>query len=151
MAGSITQTICTSLKVEVLGGVHNFNAGGNAFKIALYPASTLINGVYGPATTNYSQMVANSDENTGTGYTAGGITLTNSGISSGGTTAFTSWSNVTWGASTITSFGALIYNSTQANRTVAILAFGSNISSSAGNFTITFPSNDQNNAIIRLV
>ena len=149
MAGSINQALTTSFKVQLLDGVHNLSSsGGNTFKIALFKAS--VTGTYGAATTNYSDMTGNSDEATGTGYTAGGATLTNTGPSSGGTTAYASFANATWAASTISSSGALIYNSSASNKAVAVLSFGSTISSSASTFTVTFPSNDQNNAIIRL-
>lgn len=147
MAGSLNQGLCTSFKVQVLDGVHNFNSsGGNVFKIALFAG--VVSGTYGTSNTNYSDMGA--DEVSGTGYSAGGATLTNLGVSSGGTTSFTSFSNATWAASTISSSGAMIYNSTASGKAVAILAFGSVISSAASTFTVAFPSNDQNNAIIRL-
>jgi hypothetical protein len=151
MPGSLTQTFATSFKDELFLALHNFNnAGGNAFKVALFITSGSLTGTYGAATTNYSNMTSNSDEVVGTGYSAGGNALTNSGVSTGGTTAFTSFSNTTWSAATFTTSGGLIYNTTNSNRAVCVLAWGSNIPVSAGNFTINFPSNDQNNAIIRL-
>jgi hypothetical protein len=146
MAG-LTQSLCTSFKSELMQGLHNFAAsGGNTFKIALFVGSP--SGTYGSATTNYSNM--GSDETSGTGYTAGGATLTNSGVSTGGVTAYTSFSNVTWTSSTISASGALIYNSTNSGKAVAVCSFGSTISTSNQTFNVTFPSNDQNNAIIRL-
>lgn len=148
MAG-ITQALPTSFKGELLTATHDFTAStGSTFKIALFKGT--VTGTYGAATTNYSDMTGNSDETSGTGYTAGGNTLTNSGVSTGGTTGYTSFSNTTWSASTISSSGALIYNSSASNKAVAVLAFGSIISSTAGDFTINFPSNDSSNAIIRL-
>ncbi len=147
---AINQALPTSFKSELLLAVHDFNsAGGDVFKIALFKAVT--SGTYGAATTNYSDMTGNSDENTGTAYVAGGNTLTNSGVSVGGTTAFTNFATTTWAASTISSAGALIYNTSASNKAVAVLAFGSVISSSAGDFTVNFPSNDQTNALIRLM
>ena len=127
---AITQAMCTSFKTELLQGVHNFyngSGGGSAgtgatFKIALYTSSATL----GAATTAY----ATTNETTGTAYVAGGNTLTNVTPTSSGTTAFTDFADTTWSTSTITARGALIYNSTQSNKAVAVLDFGSDKSSS---------------------
>ena len=151
MTGSITQCTPNSFFVELLTGTHNFTTGtGDTFKIALFKST--VTGTYGTATTNYSDMTGNSDElPAASGYSTGGFTLTNITPVIGGTTAYCSFSvNPNWPASTLSSSGALIYNSSKANRCVALLAFGSVISSSASTFLITLPSNDQNNAIIRV-
>ncbi len=100
----------------------------------------------GAATTAY----ATTNETTGTAYVAGGNTLTNVTPTSSGTTAFTDFADTTWSTSTITARGALIYNSTQSNKAVAVLDFGSDKSSSSGDFTIQFPTADSSNAIIRI-
>ena len=147
---AITQAMCTSFKTELLQGVHNFyngSGGGSAgtgatFKLALYTSSATLDA----ATTAY----ATTNETTGTGYSAGGNSLTNVTPTSSGTTAFTDFADTTWSTSTITARGALIYNSTQSNKAVAVLDFGSDKSSSSGDFTIQFPTADSSNAIIRI-
>lgn len=140
---AITQAMCTSFKAELLTGTHNFTNGtGNTFKIALFTSSATLSA----ATTAYSS----TNEASGTGYTAGGTTLTNVTPSASGTTALTDFSDVTWTTSTITARGALIYNTSASNKAVVVLDFGSDKSSSAGDFTIVFPTADASNAIIRL-
>jgi hypothetical protein len=150
MAG-LTQALCTSFKVELMQALHNFTAStGNAFKMALFKAGASIVGTYGAATTNYSDMTGNSDEVTGTGYSAGGVTLTNVTPTSSGTTAFNDFADAVYSAVTITTRGALIYNSTNGNRAVCVLDFGADKSATAGDFTVIFPTPDASNAIIRL-
>jgi hypothetical protein len=139
----ISQAMCTSFKVELLTATHNFTAStGDTFKIALYTSSATL----GASTTVYST----SDEVVGTGYTAGGNTLTNITPTSSGTTAFTDFADTTWSTATITARGALIYNSSKANRSVCVLDFGSDKTSTAGNFSIVFPAADASNALIRI-
>jgi hypothetical protein len=139
---AITQAMCTSFKAEVLQGVHDFTT--DTFKIALYTSSATLSA----ATTAYSA----TNEVSGTGYTAGGETLTVTGgsVSTSGTTAYVDFSDVTWSTATITARGALIYNSSQANKAVAVLDFGSDKTSTAGDFVITMPTADASNAIIRI-
>ena len=141
---AISQAMCTSFKVELLEGIHDFGSGGDTFKIALYTSSATL----GASTTAYTT----SDEVPSTGgYTAGGNTLTVSVTpTSTGTTAFLDFADTTWSAATITANGALIYNSSKADRAVAVLAFGSDKTSTAGDFTIIFPTADASNAIIRI-
>ena len=140
---SITQAMCTSFKQELLTGTHDFTNGtGDTFKIALFTSSATL----GAATTAYST----SNEVSGTGYTAGGNTLTNVTPSSSGTTAFTDFADTTWSSATITARGALIYNSTDSNKAVVVLDFGSDKTSTNGDFTIQFPTADASNAIIRI-
>jgi hypothetical protein len=135
--------MCTSFKSELMQALHNFTAStGNTFKIALYTSSAS----FTAATTVYTT----TNEVTGTNYTAGGNTLVNITPTTSGTTAFTDFNDTTWASSTITARGAMIYNSTNANRSVCILDFGSDKSSSAGDFTIVFPTADATNAIIRI-
>jgi hypothetical protein len=135
--------MCTSFKVELMTATHNFTNGtGNTFKIALYTSSATL----GASTTAYSS----TNEVTGTGYTAGGNTLTNVTPTSSGTTAYTDFADTTWSAATITANGALIYNSSASNKAVAVLAFGADKTSTAGDFTIVFPTADASSAIIRL-
>lgn len=140
---AITQAMCTSFKVELLQGVHNFTAStGDTFKIALYTSSATL----GAGTTAYTV----SNEVSGAGYSAGGNTLTNVTPTSSGTTAFTDFSDTTWSASTITARGALIYNSTDSDKAVCVLDFGGDKTSTAGDFTVVFPTADASNAIIRI-
>jgi hypothetical protein len=140
---AISQAMCTSFKKELLEAVHNFkNSGGDTFKIALYTSSASL----GAATTAYST----TNEISGTGYTAGGNTLTRVDPSSSGTTGFTDFANTTWSSATITARGALIYNDTDSDKAVAVLDFGADKTSTAGDFTIQFPVADATNAIIRI-
>ena len=141
----ITQSLATSFKVNLLQGAQNFSSpGGNTYKMALYTSSATL----GPSTTVY----ATANETTGTGYTAGGNTLTISASpTSGGTTAFISFNDVSWPNSSFTARGALIYNSTGGvNSAVAIFDFGSDKTVLNGTFTIQFPTADSTNAVIRI-
>ena len=141
---AISTAFCTSFKKELMQGLHNFsNPGGNTFKIALYTSSATL----GASTTAYS---ATNEVSNGNGYTTGGQTLTSVTPTTSGTTAFTDFSDVTWSASTITANGALIYNSNSSNASCVVLAFGSDKSSSNGDFTIVFPTANATAAIIRI-
>lgn len=147
---AITQAMCTSFKVEILNGIHAFGTSvvraattADTFKIALFTSSATL----GATTTAYST----TNEVSGTGYTAGGNTLTVSQVpTSTSTTAWLDFADTTWSTATITANGAMIYNSTQSNKSVAILAFGGDKTSTAGDFTIQFPTADSTNAIIRI-
>lgn len=140
---AITQAMCTSFKKELLEAVHNFKlSGGDTFKIALFTSSASLDAT----TTAYST----SQEVTGSGYSAGGNTLTRIDPATSGTTAFTDFANTTWSSATITARGAVIYNSTDSDKAVAVLDFGSDKSSSSGDFTIQFPTADSSSAIIRI-
>ena len=142
---AISQAMCTSFKVGLLNGSFNFGSGtSQVYKIALYTSSATLSA----ATTAYST----SNEVTGTGYTAGGQTLTIAAVpTSSGTTAYLDFSDVTWASSTITARGALIYlDNGGTNPAVAVLDFGSDKSSTSGDFTIQFPTADASSAIIRL-
>lgn len=137
--------MCTSFKTELMQGVHNFTAStGNTFKLALYDNSAS----FTAATTAYT--ATNEVANSGT-YSAGGGTLTNVTPTSSGTTAFTDFADLSFTSATITAFGALIYNDTASgNPSVVVLDFGGAKTSTAGTFTIIFPTNDATNAIIRI-
>jgi hypothetical protein len=142
----------TSFKVEILDGIHAFgsaviraSAAPDVFKLALYTSSATL----GAATTAYTT----SDEvsSSGTNYTAGGLTLTVSQVpTSTGTTAFLDFDDLTFPSATLTARGALIYNATQSNKAVAVLDFGSDKTSTAGNFTIQFPTPNSTSAILRI-
>lgn len=145
----ISQALATSFKVELLNGLHAFgtsviraSTGADVFKIALYTSAATL----GAPTTAYSA----TNEVVGTGYTASGNTLTNVAPSASGTTALLDFADTTWSGASITANGALIYNSTQSNRAVAVLAFGGDKTSTGGSFTIQFPVADASNAIIRI-
>ena len=140
---AISTAMCTSFKQEILVGTHNFTAtSGNTFKLALYTSSASL----GASTTAYTT----SNEVSGTGYTATGAALTSVTPTTSGTTAFCDFSDLTFSSSTITANGALIYNDTQSDKAVCTLAFGGDKTSTAGDFTIQFPTADASNAIIRI-
>ena len=139
---AISQAMCTSFKVDLLAGVQDFDT--DVFKIALYTSAATLDA----ATTAYT--ITGEVPSTGN-YMAGGNTLTVSVTpTSTGTTAFVSFANTTWSVATITARGALIYNSTKSNKAVAVLDFGSDKTSTDGDFTINFPTADASNAIIRI-
>jgi len=142
---AITQAMCTSFKVGILNANFNFGTGTTqVFKIALFTSAATLSA----ATTAYST----SNEVSGTGYSAGGNILTVSQVpTSTGTTAFLDFADTTWTTATITARGALIYlaNGTT-NPAVAVLDFGGDKTSTAGNFTIQFPAADATNAILRI-
>jgi hypothetical protein len=137
---AITQAMCSSFKQQILLGEHDLDT--DTIKIALYTSAATLSA----ATTAYTT----SDEVVGTGYTAGGNTLTGATVSLTGTTAFVDFTDTTWTTATITARGALIYNSSKSNKAVAVLDFGSDKTSTAGNFTVQFPANDSSSAIVRI-
>ena len=140
---AITSAICTSFKQELLEGTHNFtNSSGNTFKLALYTSSATL----GASTTAFTT----TNEVSGTNYTSGGNALTNVTPTTSGTTAIVDFADLTFGTATVTARGCLIYNDTQANKAVAAIDFGGDKTSTAGNFTIVFPSPTATGAIIRL-
>jgi len=140
---AITQAMCTSFKVELLTGTHDFtNSSGDTFKLALYTSSASLDA----STTAYSA----TNETSGTGYSAGGGTLTNVTPTSSGTTAFTDFADLTFSSASITARGCLIYNDTDSDKAVAVLDFGGDKTSTNGDFTIQFPTADASNAIIRI-
>jgi len=142
---AITQAMCTSVKKELLEGTHNFkNSGGSTFKLALFTSSATL----GAATTAYA--TTNEVSSSGTNYTAGGNALTRVDPSTSGTTALTDFADLTFSTATITANGALIYNSSASDKAVIVLAFGGDKTSTAGDFTIQFPTADASNAIIRI-
>ncbi len=137
--------MCTSFKQELMVGTHNFTTStGDTFKLALYDN----NASFDASTTAYT--ATNEVANSGT-YTAGGGTLTNVTPTTSGTTALTDFADITFTSATITARGALIYNDTAAgDPSVIVLDFGSDKSSTSGDFQIVFPTADASNAIIRI-
>lgn len=147
---AITQAMATSFKVDLLNGIHAFgttvtrgSTNADTFKIALYTSSATLDAT----TTAYTV----TNEVSGTGYSAGGNTLTVAQTpTSTSTTAWLDFADTTWTSATITANGALIYNSTNSDKAVAVLAFGGDKTSTNGDFTIVFPTADSSNAIIRI-
>ena len=147
---AIVQTQTTSFKVDLLNGVHNFGTGvvraattADTFKIALYTSDAVLNAT----TTSYNA----SNEASGTGYTAGGNTLTVSQVpTSTDNTAFLSFSSTSWSGSSISARGALIYTSPQSDKSVAILDFGDTKTTVNQTLTIEFPTANSSSAIIRI-
>ena len=146
---TIAQTATTSFKVELLQAIHSFGpTSPDTFKIALYTAASTI----GPTTTVYTTTA----EVVGTGYTAGGNTLVISTSPTSGNntanvpTAFASFSNSSWTGASFTARGALIYNSTEGNKSVAVLDFGADKTVSNDTFQIIFPTADATSAIVRI-
>ena len=133
-----------SFKQEILAGTHNLGSGGNTIKIALYTSSADIT----PSTTAYST----TEEVTSSGYDAGGKTIASQGIVLSGSTVYIDFldTDATWTGVTFVPRGALIYNSTQSNKSIAVLDFGMEITVTAGTFTVKFPAPDADDAIIRI-
>ena len=153
---AIAQAMCNSFKKELLEGVHNFkNSGGDTFKLALYAegsggkSSTTATLGFGTTAFVTTGEVASSGS-----YTTGGANLTRvdpSVASSTSTaTAFTDFADLSFTTATITAMGALIYNSSDSNKAVCVLDFERDITATASDFTITFPSTGASNSIIRL-
>ena len=136
---AITQAMCTSFKAEILDEQHDLVA--DTIKIALFTSSASL----GAATTAYST----SNEVSGTGYSAGGETLTSKFVTTTGTTAYFDADDPTWTSASFTARGALIYNSTNSDNAIAVLDFGGDFTVSSGTFKIVFPAAGAN-AIIRI-
>ena len=136
---AITQAMATSFKSEILQEGHNLAT--DTIKIALYTSSANL----GAATTAFTT----SNEITGTGYSSGGVELTNRTVSTTGTTAFFDADDPTWTSASFTARGALIYNSTNSNKAIAVLNFGGDFTVSSGTFRIVFPAAGAS-AIIRI-
>jgi hypothetical protein len=143
---AITTAMCSSFKQELLGGVHDLDT--DTLKIALIKASP--SGTYGAATTNYSDVTGNSDEASGSGYSAGGGTLDSPAISLSGTTAFVDFADEAFSNVTVSADGCIIYNSSQSNKAIAVFDFGGTVSATSGTLTVQFPTADASNAVIRL-
>jgi hypothetical protein len=152
MAG-FTTAMPTSLKVELAIATHNFTATtGHDFRCALGVATPA--GTYDATTTNYSNLTGNSDEVTGTGYTAGGFDFTAANnitpLSASGT-AYWQWNaNPTWTTATFSTSGCIIYNATQGNRAVYVGSFGGVQTVTAGTFTLVMPTNGSTTSLLRI-
>ena len=135
---AIFQTLVNSFKVEVLEAVHDFST--DTFKLALYVSTANL----GAGTTVYGT----SGEVVGTGYTAGGVTLTGTTVQSSGGTAYVDFGDATWSPASFTARGALIYNASKGNKAVAVLDFGAD-KTATNNFVVQMPSNTASSALIR--
>lgn len=136
----MAQAMCSSFKSELLAGIHDLDT--DVIKLALYTSAATL----GASTTAYTT----SNEVVGTGYTAGGNTLTGAAISLDGTAGICDFADTTWSTATITARYALIYNSSKANRAIAVLDFGADKTSTAGDFTVVMPAPAAATAIIRI-
>ncbi len=136
---AITQAMCTSFKSECLQEGHQMAT--DTIKIALFTSSATL----GATTTAYST----TNEISGTGYTAGGVALTSQTVATSGTTAYFDAADPSWTSASFTANGAVIYNSTNSDKAIAVLAFGGDFTVSAGTFTIVFPAAGAS-AIIRI-
>jgi hypothetical protein len=143
---AITTAMCNSFKQELLGGVHDLDT--DTLKVALIKESPT--GTYGAATTNYSDVTGNTDEATGTNYTAGGQALDSPAITLSGNTALVDFADEVFTDLTIAADGCIIYNSSQGNKAVAVFNFGGTVTSTSGDFTLVFPTADASNAVIRI-
>lgn len=144
--------MCTSFKLQLMSGVHAISASASSpvraadtFKIALYTNAATLD-----ATTTVYSSTNETTNTAGTAYVAGGNTLTSGATAFSGTTAYADFADSSWTTASFTARGALIYNSTQANKSVVVLDFGADKTASAGTFTIIFPTADASNAIIRI-
>ena len=141
---AISQTLTDTFKQDCLDGAQNLGNGGNTLKIALYTSSASL----GATTSSYSA----TNEVSGTGYTAGGATLSSQAVAYDSTNqvAYFDAADPSWASATITARGALIYNNTKSNASIAFLDFGSDYSSSNGTFQVQLPSAAYNTALIRI-
>lgn len=138
---TIYQGLTTSFKVDILEGKQNI--ASDTLKMSLYTAYATLN----QDTTAYTS----DNEISGTGYTAGGQTLSNVTINSGSNTVYVSFSNVVWNPAQFTTRGALIYNATKSNASIAVLDFGSDkIQTGNNTFTVTLPPDTESSALIRI-
>ena len=141
---AITQVLTDTFKQDCLDGAHNLGTSGDTLKIALYTSSATL----GATTSAYTA----TNEVSGTGYTAGGATLASQAVAYDATNqvAFFDAADPAFTTATITARGALIYNNTKSNASIAVLDFGSDFTSTAGTFTVQLPSAAHNTAIIRI-
>ena len=143
---AIASAVCNSFKQEILVGTHNFTASsGNAFKLALYTSSASL----GAGTTAYSS--SNEISNTsGSAYSAGGKTIVSVTPALDGSVAVCDFADISFTSASFTANGCLIYNDTQADKAVCVVAFGGDKTVSSGTFTIQFPAAGASTAIVRI-
>ena len=143
---TIASAICNTFKQEILVGTHNFTASsGNTFNLALYTSSASL----GAGTTAYA--TTNEISNTsGSAYTAGGKVIVSVTPALDGSVACCDFADISFTSASFTANGCLIYNDTQADKAVCVVAFGGDKTVSSGTFTIQFPAADASNAIVRI-
>jgi hypothetical protein len=139
---AITQAVCNSFKKELLDGVHDFDTGGDSFKLAMYTSQATINA----ATTSFTT----GNEVSSSGYTSGGKALTSQQTSVASGVAIVDFANLSFTGVTLTARGALIYNDTDGDKAVCALDFGGDKTATAGTFTIQFPAFTTSAAILRI-
>ena len=140
---AISQALCTSFKSEILDEQHDITS--DTIKIALYTSSASL----GAATTAYSSSNEISNAS-GSAYSAGGATLGSAAVATDGTTVTIDFADPSWTSASFTANGALIYNTSNSNKAICVLAFGGDYTVTNGTFQITFPAADASNALIRL-
>tara|TARA_R110002124_G_scaffold269155_5_gene436966 strand:- start:1723 stop:2160 length:438 start_codon:yes stop_codon:yes gene_type:complete len=143
---AITTAMCNSFKTELLGGVHDLDS--DSIKLALIKSG--MSGTYNASTTNYSNVTDNSDEASGTNYSAGGQALDGASIALSGSTAIVDFTDEVFSSVTVSAAGCIIYNAGQSNKAIAVIDFGGTVSATAGNLSIEFPAADASNAVIRI-
>jgi hypothetical protein len=143
---AITTAMCNSFKTELLGGLHDLDT--DSIKLALIKASP--SGTYNKNTTNYSNVTGNSDEASGTGYSAGGQVLDGAAISLSGDTAIVDFTDEVFSDVTVSADGCIIYNTSNSNSAIAVIDFGGTVSATAGDLTIEFPAAGASTAVIRI-
>ena len=143
---AITTAMCNSFKQELLGGLHDLDT--DSIKLALIKASP--SGTYNASTTNYSDVTVNSDEASGTGYSAGGQALGSATISLSSSTAIVDFADEVFSNVTLSADGCIIYNTANSNSAIAVIDFGGTVSATAGDLTIEFPAAGASTAIIRI-
>ena len=143
---TISSAICNTFKQQILVGTHNFTASsGNTFNIALYTSSASL----GAATTAYAST--NEISNTaGSAYQPKGKAITSVTPALDGSVACCDFADISFTSASFTANGCLIYNDTQADKAVCVVAFGGDKTVSSGTFTIQFPAADASNAIVRI-
>ena len=142
----ITTAMCTSFKQELLGGLHDLDT--DSIKLALIKPSN--SGTYGVATTNYSNVTDNSDESSGTNYSAGGQALGSPSITVSGTTAMVDFADEVFSNVTTSADGCIIYNTANSNSAICVIDFGGTVSATAGDLTIEFPAVGASTTVIRI-
>ena len=143
---AISSAVCNSFKQEILVGTHNFTASsGNSFKLAMYTSSASL----GAGTTAYSSSneITNAS---GSAYSAGGKTIVSVTPALDGTVAVCDFADISFTSASFTANGCLIYNDTQADKAVCVVAFGGDKTVSSGTFTIQFPAAGASTAIVRI-
>ena len=142
----ITTAMCTSFKQELLGGLHDLDT--DSIKLALIKPSN--SGTYGAATTNYSDVTGNSDESSGTNYSAGGQALGSPSITVSGTTAMVDFADEVFENVSTSADGCIIYNTANSNSAICVIDFGGTVSATAGDLTIEFPAVGASTTVIRI-